>query len=197
MKHADCMRFGICCKLVWPNAALLRATRQTAVAVGVALAFIFNAALAATNTESIVLARAGVAQATILVAREPTPAARLAARELQHSLGQMTGASIPISSNLAEATGVRILVGAVARRLAASDDRLSTPAARRNSGSLTAMTDQAESLAYDIRFLPGSCLARPSGWPGWKSLSKRPKRSPSQPRQKNAYGFGKMAFGSI
>jgi Domain of unknown function (DUF4838) len=65
------------------------------------------------------LVQDGQPAATIVVAAGPTPAARLAALELQHHLEQITGARLPIRHPDEPAVGVRILVGesAATRRL--------------------------------------------------------------------------------
>lgn len=58
----------------------------------------------------IPLVRDGAAAASILVASDPSPAARLAAREVQHCVLQMTGAELPIRVSDAPLAGIRLVV---------------------------------------------------------------------------------------
>ena len=58
-----------------------------------------------------VLARDGAPDCTIVVAANPTPAARLAALELQFHVMRITGAELPLRSDQETVTGPRILVG--------------------------------------------------------------------------------------
>jgi hypothetical protein len=59
----------------------------------------------------IALVRDGRPAGTILIADKPTPAARLAALELQHHIEQITGAMLPIRHPGDAIEGTRILVG--------------------------------------------------------------------------------------
>ncbi|UCH35839.1 MAG: DUF4838 domain-containing protein [Armatimonadota bacterium] len=60
---------------------------------------------------SFTLARKGRPACTIVVAADPTPAARLAALELQHHVLKITGADVPIATDKQSVTGPRVLVG--------------------------------------------------------------------------------------
>jgi len=57
------------------------------------------------------LVRDGKPAGVIITAKDPTPAARLAALELRHHLEQISGAELPIGSPGDTSGGVRILVG--------------------------------------------------------------------------------------
>ena len=59
----------------------------------------------------ITLVKDGHPNATIVMAAEPTPAANLAARELQHHIHQMTGAFLPIASAPHPAMRTVVFVG--------------------------------------------------------------------------------------
>ncbi len=59
----------------------------------------------------ITLVRDGEPACVIVTAKDPAPAARLAALELQRHLLKMTGAEVPIQQGAEEAHGARILVG--------------------------------------------------------------------------------------
>lgn len=53
----------------------------------------------------------GTSLCTLVTAERPTPAARLAALELQHHLHKISGAKVPIRSETQSVEGLRILVG--------------------------------------------------------------------------------------
>lgn len=55
--------------------------------------------------------RDGRAAGVIVTAKDPTPASRLAALELQHHIEQITGAVVPIKGPGDTVEGARILVG--------------------------------------------------------------------------------------
>lgn len=57
------------------------------------------------------LARDGKPVCTIVVAENPTPAARLAALELQYHVMQMSGAELPIRTDAEQVEGPRIMIG--------------------------------------------------------------------------------------
>ena len=57
------------------------------------------------------LVEAGKPAASIVVAQEPTPAAQLAALELQFHILKITGACLPIVADVEQVQGARILVG--------------------------------------------------------------------------------------
>ena len=57
------------------------------------------------------LASNGTPACTIIVAEQPTPAARLASLDLQYHVMRMTGAELPIRNDKEQVTGPRILVG--------------------------------------------------------------------------------------
>ncbi len=63
------------------------------------------------RASAIPLVEAGKPVASIVVAQEPTPAARLAAVELQLHLEKITGATLPIVTDELDVSGARILVG--------------------------------------------------------------------------------------
>ncbi|NIA14068.1 MAG: DUF4838 domain-containing protein [Nitrospiraceae bacterium] len=67
--------------------------------------------LASADAASFVLAADGRARASIVTTQPPTPAARLAALELQHYIEAITGARLPIVDDSAKVAGARILVG--------------------------------------------------------------------------------------
>lgn len=60
---------------------------------------------------NITLVSQGRPHASIVVAQNPTPSARLAALELQYHLQKITGALVPIETDRADLAGPRILVG--------------------------------------------------------------------------------------
>ncbi len=66
---------------------------------------------ALSETLAITLAKDGAPTASIVVAQSPAPAAKLAALEVQYHVRKTTGAVLPIRTDAAEVTGVRILVG--------------------------------------------------------------------------------------
>ncbi len=76
-------------------------------------ALILAATLWATdaNAVSVDLVHDGVATASIVVAKQPTRSARLAAAELQYHVEKITGATLPIVTDDQSPTGARILVG--------------------------------------------------------------------------------------
>lgn len=86
-----------------------------AMATVVALAAMAPDARPATAEErtpaEVVLVEEGRPVASIVLARDPTRAARLSALELQHHIRRITGALLPLRSDVEETTGPRILVG--------------------------------------------------------------------------------------
>ena len=64
------------------------------------------------GTTGLTLVRDSVPAATIVLAQNPTRAARFAAAELQEHLRLITGATLPVASDDAGTTGTLILVGA-------------------------------------------------------------------------------------
>lgn len=60
---------------------------------------------------AVTLVRDGRPASTIILAENPTPAARLAAKELQYHIKQITGAMLPIQAPNENVSGVAILVG--------------------------------------------------------------------------------------
>jgi len=74
----------------------------------------------------LTLTRSGRPAATIVLAAEPTRAARFAAFELQHHLRLVTGATLPIAAEGEPADGVRLCVGDTleARRLDLAQEQL-------------------------------------------------------------------------
>lgn len=71
------------------------------------------------SAAAVTLVRDGKPVSAIVVAKAPAPAARLAAKELQYHIEEITGASLPIKTPDEYVEGVRILVGEseVTRRL--------------------------------------------------------------------------------
>ena len=59
----------------------------------------------------VTLVQHGQAKATIITAANPTPAAHLAALELQTHIRKITGAVLPMKTDRSEIAGTRILVG--------------------------------------------------------------------------------------
>lgn len=59
----------------------------------------------------ITLVCEGRPNATIVTAKEPSPAAKLASLELQHHVQKITGAVLPIRTDEEQVSGIRILVG--------------------------------------------------------------------------------------
>lgn len=57
------------------------------------------------------LVRERVPRASIVIAKDPTPSARLAALELQYHVRLITGALLPIKTDQDKVAGLRILVG--------------------------------------------------------------------------------------
>ena len=57
------------------------------------------------------LAREGTPACTIVVSENPTPAARLAALELQYHVMKITGAELPIRTDNEKVIGPRVLIG--------------------------------------------------------------------------------------
>ncbi len=81
------------------------------------------------------IVREGVPAARIVLAEQPTPAARFAARELQLHIGRITGATVPIVSESRARRGPDLLVGESGRTRA-----------------LGLRSDEFESQEYAIRF---------------------------------------------
>ncbi len=69
------------------------------------------AAVGRVRADDLQLVRDGRPVATIVTADHPTPAARLAARELQHHIEEITGALLPIRHPGDTKEGIHILVG--------------------------------------------------------------------------------------
>ncbi len=63
------------------------------------------------STKQLELVKDGQAAATIVIAEKPTISAKLAAIELQYHIRKMTGATLPIKTDVANISGHRILVG--------------------------------------------------------------------------------------
>jgi hypothetical protein len=63
------------------------------------------------RAESLDLVRDGAPAATIVVAKEPTRSAQLAAAELQYHVRKITGATLPIVDDAQTVAGNRVLVG--------------------------------------------------------------------------------------
>jgi hypothetical protein len=68
-------------------------------------------ALASAGQAGMVLVREGEGMCTIVTCGNPSPAARLAALELQSHILRMTGVEVPVQTEPEGATGLRILVG--------------------------------------------------------------------------------------
>ena len=107
------------------------------------------ASTTATAVTEVTLVEDGHPNATIVIAEAPTPAANLAALELQHHIYQMTGARLPIAAASPEHTGNVILVG-------------ESQATRR----LGLQGDDFESQEYLIQFLPNTLILMGRDWQG-------------------------------
>jgi hypothetical protein len=71
-----------------------------------------HTSIAAENTSApITLVTDGKPNSTIVVAKNSTPSADLAALELQYHVKKITGAVLPVKTDGEEVTGIRILVG--------------------------------------------------------------------------------------
>jgi hypothetical protein len=57
------------------------------------------------------LVKDGKANATIVIAADPTPAANLASLEMQYLVEKMTGAKLPIADDSKDVSGIKILIG--------------------------------------------------------------------------------------
>ncbi len=65
----------------------------------------------ATDGNTFLMAQDGKPESTIIIAKEPTPSARLAALELQYHVNKITGVMLPIMTDDTKVDGRRILVG--------------------------------------------------------------------------------------
>ena len=108
---------------------------------------ILMATAASARAADVTLTRDGKPAAVIVVAAIPTPAANLAALELQYHIAKMTGATLPIASDAEGTKGVRILVG--------------ESAATRKLGL---RGDDFASQEYLIRFLPETVVLIGRDW---------------------------------
>jgi len=95
----------------------------------------------------VTLVQHGQAKATIITAANPTPAAHLAALELQTHIRKITGAVLPMKTDRSEIAGTRILVG--------------ESAATRKLGLRGA---HFASQAYLIQFLPDTVVLMGCDW---------------------------------
>jgi len=89
-------------------------TRQRFRVCGALLLILFLTAgniSAAAETREITLVENGEGTAVIVTAGEVGPAGRLAALELQYHIEKITGVVLPISTDIEEVKGNRILVG--------------------------------------------------------------------------------------
>ena len=89
----------------------------------------------------VTLVRGGEACSTIVVATEPTPAARLAALELQYHIRKITGAVVPVRTDRETVEGTRILVGE-----------------SEATAALGIEGDKIQPLEYVIRFRPDTLI---------------------------------------
>ncbi len=113
------------------------------------VAFLFCISISGSSEAAeVTLVRDGKPEATIVVAEHPTPAANLAALELQYHIEKITGAVLPIETDRAEVrSGARILVG--------------ESAATRKLGLKGADFEPQE---YLIRFLPDTIVLIGRDW---------------------------------
>jgi len=95
----------------------------------------------------ITLVSEGRPSASIVVAQNPTPSARLAALELQYHFRKITGAIVPIRTDREEITGPRILVGQ-----------------SRQTNALGIKGDDFKSLEYLIQFRPDTIILIGRDW---------------------------------
>ena len=93
------------------------------------------------DTVSVDVVRDGMPAATIVIAKEPTRAAQLAAKELQYHVQKITGATLPVVDDKAKPKGASILVG----------ESEATRALKLPSGDF-------QSQEYLIKFLPGTIV---------------------------------------
>ena len=96
---------------------------------------------------TFLLAHDGQPQCTIVVAQEPTPAARLAALELQYHIWKITGAVLPIVAEDVTVSGPRILVGESA-----------------DTRELGFRSSDFGSQEYMIHFLPTTLILMGNDW---------------------------------
>lgn len=89
----------------------------------------------------------GQPESTIIIAKNPTPAARLAAFELQYHIRKISGAEIPIVTDDIQVSGQRILIGESAA-----------------TNKLGFNGDDLESQEYLIQFLPDTLILMGKDW---------------------------------
>jgi len=99
------------------------------------------------QSNSVDLVREGLPKASIVIAKDPTPSARLAALELQYHVGLITGAVLPIKTDQDKVAGLRILVG-------------DSEAARK----LGFRGDDFQAQEYLIKFLPDAIVLIGRDW---------------------------------
>jgi hypothetical protein len=97
--------------------------------------------LPATSGHEFTLVRDGRGQATIVLARDPSPSARFAAHELQGHIKKITGVTLPITADDVRTDNPRILVG---------------PSA--GTRALNVRADDLGAQEYLIRFLPDTLV---------------------------------------
>ena len=95
----------------------------------------------AADSGTLTINRGGHRCATIVIADQPTRAAEFAATELQYHVAKITGATLPITTESAQVSGARVLVG--------------ESSATRSLGLRTASLKERE---YLIRFLPDALI---------------------------------------
>jgi hypothetical protein len=95
----------------------------------------------------ITLVSEGKPRASIVVAQNPTPSARLAALELQYHIQKITGAIVPIRTDREEIRGTRILVGE-----------------SKQTNALGIKGDSFKSLEYLIQFRPETIILIGRDW---------------------------------
>jgi len=95
----------------------------------------------------ITLVSEGKPRASIVVAQNPTPSARLAALELQYHIRKITEAVVPIRTDREEITGTRILVGE-----------------SKQTNAMGIKGDDFKSLEYLIQFRPDTITLIGRDW---------------------------------
>ena len=101
------------------------------------------------STKQIELVKNGQAAATIVIAEKPTVSAKLAAVELQYHIRKMTGAELPVKSDIDDIKGQRILVG-------------ESKATR----ALGIKASEFKATEYMIKFLPDTLVLIGLDWVG-------------------------------
>ena len=95
----------------------------------------------------VTLVSEGKSNTSIIVAQNPTPSAELVALELQYHIRKITGATLPIKTDIEDITGTRILVGQ-----------------SKQTETLGIKGDDFKSLEYLIQFRPSTIILIGRDW---------------------------------